>query len=110
MKALQVGRNMLRLYGEKRIPRAAAALSYYLTMTGFPLLICLYSLLGNNYARAMQIVEFLDEFMSAETTRTIRSFMNYVARSHSSAMFFAGLMVVLTSASAAVRNLQATIG
>ena len=109
-KALRVARQLLHIYGEKRIPRAAAALSYYLTMTAFPLIICLYSLLGNNYAKAMQVIEFLNEFLSAETTRTLKSFMNYVAMSHSSAMFFAGLTVLLTSASAAVRTLQATIG
>ena len=110
MKVLQVLQGIIRLYGEKRIPRAAAALSYYLTMTTFPLIICLYSLLGNSYARAMQIVEFLNEFLSAETTRMIKSFLVYVSMSHSTAMFIAGLTVVLTSASAAVRTLQATIG
>ena len=110
MKALQVLKHMFRLYSDKRIPRSAAALSYYLTMTAFPVVICLYSLLGNNYTKAMQVVEFLDQFMSAETTRTIKSFMLYVSRSHSTAMFFAGLTVVLTSASAAVRTLQGTIG
>ncbi len=110
MKTLKVMQQMLRIYGDKRIPRAAAALSYYLTMTAFPLIICLYSLLGNNYAKTMQIIEFLDEFISAETTRTIKSFMIYVAMSHNTAMFFAGITVLLTSASAAVRTLQATIG
>ena len=110
MKALQVVREIARLYSEKRIPRAAAALSYYMTMTIFPLIICLYSLLGNNYAKAMQIIDFLDDFLSAETTRTIKSFIVYVSMSHSTAMFFAGLTVVLTSASAAVRTLQGTIG
>ncbi len=110
MKALQVMREIARLYGEKKIPRAAAALSYYLTMTAFPLIICLYSLLGNNYVKALQVVEFLGEFLSAETTRTIKSFLIYVSRSHSTAMFIAGLTVLLTSASAAVRALQGTIG
>ena len=110
MKAMQVLRAVARFYTGKRIPRAAAALSYYLTMTAFPLIICLYSLLGNSYIRAMEILEFLDQFLSAETTSTIKSFLSYVAMSHSTAMFFAGLTVLLTSASAAVRTLQATIG
>lgn len=110
MKAMQVLRAVARYYNEKRIPRAAAALSYYLTMTAFPLIICLYSLLGNSYIRAMEILEFLDQFLSAETTRAIKSFLSYVAMSHSTAMFLAGLTVLLTSASAAVRTLQATIG
>ena len=110
MKTLQIPREMLRLYGEHKIPRNAAALSYYLTMTAFPLIICLYSLLGNNYAKALQIIEFLDQFVSAETTRTLKSFIVYVSMSHNTAMFFAGLTVLLTSASAAVRALQGTIG
>ena len=36
MRVLLIIRRMLDLYNEKRIPRAAAALSYYLTMTLFP--------------------------------------------------------------------------
>ena len=79
-------------------------------MTFFPLIICLYSLQGNNYAKALQIIEFLDQFVSAETTRTLKSFIVYVSMSHNTAMFFAGLTVLLTSASAAVRALQGTIG
>ena len=110
MRAMKVLRRVAALYSGKRIPHAAAALSYYLTMTAFPLIICLYSLLGNSYARAMEILEFLDQFLSAETTRTIKSFLSYVADSHSTAMLIAGLTVLLTSASAAVRTLQATIG
>ena len=84
-------------------------MSYYMTMSTFPLFICLYSLLGNNYAKAMQILEFLNEFLSAETIRTLRGFLAYVAMSHSTAMLIAGLMILLTSASAAVRTLQGTI-
>ena len=33
-----------QLYSEKRLTRAAAAMSYHLTMTFFPLIICLYKL------------------------------------------------------------------
>ena len=109
MKLLRVLREMALLYTGHRIPRAAAALSYYMTMSAFPLFICLYSLLGNNYAKGVQILEFLNEFLSADTIRTLRSFLAYVAMSHSTAMLIAGLMLLLTSASAAVRTLQGTI-
>ena len=110
MKAIQVLRAIARFYTGKRIPRAAAALSYYLTMTAFPLIICLYSLLGNSYSKAIEILDFLNQFLSAETTHAVRAFLAYVADSHSKAMFIAGLTVLITSASAAVRTLQATIG
>ncbi len=97
-------------YNYKQIPLAAAALCYYLVMTFFPLIICLYTLLGNNYAGALSILSFAEDVLSADTLRTIRVFLNYVAVNHSSAMFFAGLLVLLISASAGVRSIMATLG
>ena len=106
--------NMLKklfiLYMDKGIPRAAAALSYYMTMTFFPLLICLYSLLGKNYMRIMEALRFLSQFISSDITHMLRSFMSHVALSSSNTILVAGLTVLLTSASAGVRSLQITIG
>ena len=110
MGVLLIIRHMLDLYNEKRIPRAAAALSYYLTMTLFPLIICLYTLLGNNYTRALRILDFVEQFLSAETIRFFRTFLDYVSSNHNSAMLAAGLVVLVTSASAGVRNILVTIG
>lgn len=107
---IAVLKKIFDLYLYKKIPRAAAALSYYLTMTVFPLIICLYTLLGNNYAKVMTILDFAEQFLSAEAIRNIKGFLNYVAVNHSMTMLLAGAMVLLTSASAAVRTLQTTIG
>ena len=109
-RIFRVLRRTANLYMEKQIPRSAAALSYYLTMSIFPLIICLYTLLGNNYAKTMLIVDFVDQFLSAEVTRYIKNFLGYVARNHDPAMLVAGLTLLLTSSSAAVRSLQVTIG
>ena len=109
-KAFDILKRMFVLYIEKGIPRAAAALSYYMTMTFFPLLICLYSLLGKNYMRIMEAVRFLSQFVSADITHMLRSFMSHVALSGSNTILVAGLTVLLTSASAGVRSLQVTIG
>ena len=79
-------------------------------MTLLPLVICLYARLGNNYTRAMRVLDFVDQFLSAETTRFFRNFLNYVSVSHNSAMLVAGLTILVTSASAGVRNMQGTIG
>lgn len=109
----KTGQILLRtgqLYTQTKIPRAAAALSYYLTTTLFPLVICLYTLLGSNYARAIRVVEFAEQFLSSETVRNLRTFLTYVSTHYSTAMLVAGITVVLTSASAALRSLQATIG
>ena len=68
-KLYSILRGTLRLYLDKQVPRAAAALSYYLTMSLFPLLICLYALLGSSYGRMLQLLELLDQFLSPEATR-----------------------------------------
>lgn len=103
-------RRFLRIYTVRRLSRAAAALSYFLTMTFFPLVICLYSLLGSSYDKAMRIVDFAGTLMASETASYIREFLGYVAANNSSAMLIAGVTVLVTSSSAAVRTLQATIG
>ena len=81
-----------------------------MTMTFFPLLICLYALLGKNHARVMEALQFVSQFISADTARMLRSFMSYVALADSDAMLLAGLTVLLSSASAGVRSMQSTIG
>ena len=86
-----------QLYLDRQVPRAAAAMSYYLTMSLFPLLICLYTLLGSSYGRMLQLLDLVDQFLSPEATRYVKSFLLYVAESPSSAMLLAGLTLLLTS-------------
>ncbi len=95
---------------EKRLTRASAALSYFLTMTLFPFLIILYTLLGNSYDKAMRILAFARNFIAENSAETIAEFLRYVAANNSTAMMIAALVVLVTTASAAVRSLQATIG
>ncbi len=109
-KLLKLPQRITWYYMHYNLPRAAAALSYYMTMTFFPLIICLYSLLGNNYHRIMETLDFLSQFLSSQTTTMLRNFLGYVVLSRSDGMFVAGITVLLTSASAGVRTMQLTIG
>jgi len=103
-------RRFYRIYVTKRLSRASAALSYFLTMTFFPLVICLYSLLGNSYDRAMTVLAFAKTIMAAETASVLEDFLNYVASNDSTAMTVAAVTVLISSSSAAVRSLQSSIG
>ncbi len=103
-------KNFIRVYSENQLAGASAALSYYFTMTFFPLIICLYTMLGNSYERALRILQFLRNFVSDETMELFTSFLNYVAANNSPAMMVAGLLIVITFASAASRSIQTTIG
>ena len=99
-----------QLYSRVKVPRAAAALSYFLTMTIFPLLICLYTMLGNSYDKAIRLLRLVESFFAPETLEVIKNFLNYVAENNSTAMMIAGLTVLITSASAASRTIHTTIG
>lgn len=103
-------RRAAALYTEKRLTRASAALSFFLTSTLFPLLIILYTLLGNSPERIGRIMDFVRQVMAGESAETIGDFLRYVARNNSRSMMMAALLLLLSSASAAVRTLQATVG
>ena len=109
-KLIYLLKRVIHYYNVKQVPLASAALCYYMMMTVFPMIICLYTLLGQNYDQAIRILEFAEGFLSTDTLDTIRSFLSYVANNHSMAMAIAGLTVMVTSASAAVRSMLVTIG
>lgn len=109
-KALQFVTDLADIYSKAKVPRASAALSYYLTMTGFPLIICLYTLLGSNYSKAIELLDLVEHFLTADTVHMVEDFLDYVSANNSQAMLVAGLAVLVTSSSAAVRTLQGTIG
>ena len=98
------------IFNKNRLPQAAAALSYYLTMTVFPLIICLYTLLGRNYQRAVETLDFVSNLWTPQVVGIVNDFLTYVSTSYSPAMLTAGLALLITSSSAAFRSIQATLG
>mgnify|MGYP002626617311 CR=1 FL=1 len=109
-KLIRVIRNLFKLYNDKQIPLASAALCYYLIMTVFPMIICLYTLMGQNYDQVLAIFSLADGILNPETMETLKSFLLYVSENHSMAMAIAGGTVLVTSASAGMRSMQITIG
>ena len=100
----------MNLYMNNRIPMSSAALSYYLTMTFFPLVICLYTLLGNSYEKALKVVGFIETVMPERTVEMLKSFLDYVSANYSVLMMVFALSVILITSSAAFRSLENTIG
>lgn len=99
----------MRLYRGNRLNTASAALSYYLTMTAFPLLICLYTMLGNSYESALRIVRLASGILAPDTIKLIEEFLDYISENNSTAMLIAGLLVLISYASSALRSLQGTL-
>lgn len=100
----------LSSYLNNRIPLASAGLAYYFTMTFFPVVICLYTLLGNNYDLAMRAIEYVSDFLPGETIKYLTTFMGYVFENYSVLMMLFAFSVIIITASAAFRSLENTIG
>lgn len=105
-RALRRAKAVYTIYLDEQVPRAAAAMSYYLTMSLFPLIVCLYALLGRNYESMLKILELADRVVSPETTRYVKGFLIYVANHSGSGMLLAAVTLLLSSASAGVRVMQ----
>ena len=106
----EVAKDVVGIYLGKMIPRASAALSYYLTMTIFPMIICLYALFGQNYQMAMNIFNHLERFLTPSAAQLIKSFLVDVAGRSGKTVLVAAITMLVLSASAAIRTLQGTIG
>ena len=108
-KLLSHVRTFIALYSEKRLQIASAALSYYLTMTVFPLLICLYTMLGNSYDSIMRLTRLASGILAPDIIDLIEDFLGYVSSNDSSKLLLAGLLLLLSYASAAVRSIHQTV-
>ena len=106
---LELIKDVYNIYLNRLVPRASAALSYYLTMTIFPLIICLYALFGQNYQVAMNVFNYLEQFLTPSADELIKSFLMHVAGTSGRTVLIAAITMLVVSASAAVRVLQGTI-
>ncbi|MBR1496378.1 MAG: YihY/virulence factor BrkB family protein [Oscillospiraceae bacterium] len=101
---------MLEILMKHNILRAAAGLAYFLMMSIFPALICLYNMLGAMFPAREEIRAFFNGVLPQAATDTILEFLRYVSRNTSSAMLVAALAMILTCASSAYRVLGDMIG
>lgn len=94
------------MYARFHVSRSAAALSYFLTMTVFPLMICLYTMLRRYITDVDDIIRFLQGIIPAEALDTFADYMGYVTSHSGNGLFIAAIVVMLTSSSAAFRGLH----
>ena len=89
--------------------RSAAALSYFLILTLFPLLVCVNYFIGLFHLDLENLLRSLDQLLPPGTLTVIVDYLRYVADSQSPALLLASLFTILVSASAGMRTLLATM-
>lgn len=110
LRLVRVARTMADIYVQNHITRSAAALSYYLTVSIFPLLLCATAILGNIGELHLETVDLLREIIPAAVLEVIVEFMRYVSGNMSVVMIFFGIVVMITTTSAAFRTLMGIMG
>ena len=99
-------REMVDLYFEKHVSRAAAELAYFLILSFFPLLICVNAFIGLLDLNVGAILMATAPFLPDESMAVLAEYLDYIARNQSSALLIGGVMMVLFSGSAAFRGLM----
>ena len=100
----------IKIFSEHRITQAAAALSYYLSMTFFPLLLVVYSIIAHEPQLMFELLELCDRFLEDGIIDFIREYVLYVDSGNYGIILPLGLTTFLTYSSAALRTLYKTIG
>jgi len=96
-------------YSRVGVARSAAALSYFLILTLFPLLLCVNYFIGLFHLDLEQLLSALDQFLPAGARSLLEDYLAYVSGRESLPLFWAGLFTILVSASAALRTLLETM-
>jgi len=97
---------MLHIFLGKRVSRSAAELAYFLTMSVFPMLICLHAMLGNLLPESQGLLQLLDGLIPEDTMSVLSDYLVYVSTHNSTALLIAGLAVMATSSAGAFRSLH----
>ena len=96
-------------YNRVGVARSAAALSYFLILTLFPMLLCLNYFIGSFHLDLERLLMTLDQFLPDVALSVIRDYLSYAASSQSPGMLWAGLITIVISASAGLRTLFRTM-
>ncbi len=90
-------------------PRSAAALSYFLVLTLFPLLVCVNYFIALFRLDLENLLVSLEQVLPDGGLAVLADYLGYVAGSQSGALLPASVVTILISASAGLRTLLATM-
>ena len=104
--------NLKETYDRVGVARAAAALSYFLILTLFPLLMCVNFFIGLLPLEPEDVFFALEPLLPQESLNIILDYLTYVSsipQNQSTPLLLASLFTILLSASAALRTLFQTM-
>ena len=101
---------VVRIYIDGRVSKSAAALSYSLTMSLFPLLICVSAILGGLHLSDKAIFNAVEKLVPEGVATLLNDFLTYIGTNKSIPLLVFGVFVMITTSSAAFRTILNTFG
>lgn len=99
-------KNMYGVFAKQRVTRSAAAMSYYITISIFPFLIVVYSIISSLNLTNEDLYKVWEEIVPADVLNVIVGYLQYVGGNKSGIMLFIGIAVTLSSSSSAFGTLM----
>lgn len=96
-------------YTRVGVARSSAALSYFLILTLFPLLLCMNYFIGLFHLDFTELLYSLEQFLPHVAMSVIADYVNYVGSIHGTGLLLAALFTILLSSSAGLRTLFHTM-
>ena len=100
---------LLDIYVNKRVSRSAAELSYFLTLSVFPTLICIYTMAIHWLPGVNLDTDILSGLIPSETLKAITDYLSYVSTHNNSTLLTAGIIGMATTSAAAFRSIHNTM-
>lgn len=94
------------LYFTKRVSRSAAELAYFLILSFFPALICINAVIGTLRLDVAGLLREAELIVPQEALTVLTEYVGYITTNQSHALLLGGIMMMLFSASAAMRSLM----
>jgi len=95
-----------QLYFSKRVSRSAAELAYFLILTFFPLLVCVNAIIGTLHLDSDMLLRELTGIVPAGALSILVDYVGYISTNQSRSLLAGGTVMLLFSASAAMRSLM----
>lgn len=102
--------DIIDLYFSKRVSRSAAELAYFLILSFFPALICINAVIGTLHLDVAALLEEAAVIIPEAALAVLTEYVRYITTNQSHALLVAGIVMMLFSASAAVRSLMNVMG
>ena len=97
---------MVDLYFTQRVSRSAAELAYFLILSFFPALICINAIIGTLDLDVASLLENASVIIPEAALTVLTEYVGYITINQSRGLLAAGVVMMLFSASAAIRALM----